>query len=177
MNVPTNMNEEEIENVFLKYGQILKSFIAKPKPESQQKNTWACITYGTLEEAEAAIENLSKKSPHKFFIHRALSNEEKERQKKEVCGEEENGVTSFVMPQGQNDFHNANVDQTVQIDKKCLNCSMVFKNDFLLKLHFQVVKECKDQKLKKLNHVHSKDKNNCQKPAKNMKQNGKKIEK
>ena len=75
------------------------------------------IPYGTLEEAEAAIENLSKKSPHKFFIHRALSNEEKERQKKEVCGEEENGVTSFVMPQGQNDFHNANVDQTVQIDK------------------------------------------------------------
>ena len=117
MNVPTNMNEEEIENVFLKYGQILKSFIAKPKPESQQKNTWACITYGTLEEAEAAIENLSKKSPHKFFIHRALSNEEKERQKKEVCGEEENGVTSFVMPQGQNDFNHDKVDQTVQIDK------------------------------------------------------------
>ena len=31
--------------------------------------------------------------------------------------EQENGVTSFVIPQGQNDFHHAYVDQTVQIDK------------------------------------------------------------
>ena len=31
---------------------------------------------------------------------------------------QENGVTSFVMPQGQNDFHHANVDQTVPFEPK-----------------------------------------------------------
>ena len=84
------------------------------------------------------------------------------------------------MPQGQNDFHHDNVDQTVQIDKpkdtiierepiiqtlpennlsrnhknisniqpaglifKCSNCSMVFDNDFVYKLHLKDARRCK----------------------------------
>ena len=35
MNVPINMNEVGIQNVFRKYGRILNCFIAKPKPDAQ----------------------------------------------------------------------------------------------------------------------------------------------
>ena len=49
----------------------------------QQSKTWANITYGTQDEAQAAIENLDGRPPHKFSIKFALSKEELERRKKE----------------------------------------------------------------------------------------------
>ena len=57
----------------------------------QQSKTWANITYGTQDEAQAAIENLDGRPPHKFSIKFALSKEELERRKKEDIVNMESG--------------------------------------------------------------------------------------
>ena len=49
----------------------------------QQSKTWANITYGTQAEAQAAIEDVDGRPPHKFSVKFALSKEELERRKKE----------------------------------------------------------------------------------------------
>ena len=49
----------------------------------QQSKTWANITYGTQDEAQAAIEDVDGRPPHKFSVKFALSKEEIERRKKE----------------------------------------------------------------------------------------------
>ena len=49
----------------------------------QQSKTWANITYGTQDEAQAAIEDVDGRPPHKFSVKFALSKEELERRKKE----------------------------------------------------------------------------------------------
>ena len=62
------------------------------------------------------------------------------------------------MPEGQKDFHHANMSKIRPAGLKCSNCSIVFYNEIVYKLQLKYA-------------------NSCQKPAKNLKQNGKKIEK
>jgi len=99
--VPQELTQQEIENIFGEFGDIVDCYVAPSRPNRpQDEKTWARVTFSSKMEAATAIARLDRQPPFNLSVVGTVTKQGKDDGRKKFGGRGDHGRVSAISSRG-----------------------------------------------------------------------------